>query len=93
VAGLKASHRCLQVGHNLGLSHDGQSFPEINFYEEYYRGQGHRSNPVSWGPIMGELVVGRCQLVYFATFQFRTCGLIVLHTYRLWLPQVHLAVV
>jgi len=33
-----------EVGHNLGLSHDGQS-------EEYY--DGHGTGETSWGPIMG----------------------------------------
>ena len=39
-----ASH---EMGHNLGLSHDGTS----NL--EYYRGHGALGSPISWGPIMG----------------------------------------
>jgi hypothetical protein len=39
-----ASH---EVGHNLGLSHDGTST------QEYYGGHGSTSDPLSWGPIMG----------------------------------------
>ncbi|MES2982348.1 MAG: MBG domain-containing protein [Verrucomicrobiota bacterium] len=33
-----------EIGHNLGLSHDGNA-------EEYYG--GHGSNDISWGPLMG----------------------------------------
>ncbi|MDB6119156.1 MAG: hypothetical protein JWO08_2937, partial [Verrucomicrobiaceae bacterium] len=36
-----------EVGHTLGLSHDGRVSP----YEEYYYGQG--SGATSWAPIMG----------------------------------------
>jgi hypothetical protein len=39
-----ASH---EVGHNLGLSHDGTSSAE------YYGGHGTSSDPISWGPLMG----------------------------------------
>ena len=39
-----ASH---EVGHNLGLSHDGTSSAE------YYSGHGSSSDPISWGPLMG----------------------------------------
>ena len=39
-----ASH---EIGHNLGLSHDGTSS------QEYYGGHGSSSDPISWGPIMG----------------------------------------
>ncbi|MBM3882345.1 MAG: hypothetical protein FJ387_21920 [Verrucomicrobia bacterium] len=38
-----------EVGHNLGLSHDGQSNGT-----EYYN--GHGSGELSWGPIMGSAV-------------------------------------
>lgn len=38
-----ASH---EIGHNLGLSHDGRTNGE-----EYY--QGHGSDDTSWGPLMG----------------------------------------
>jgi hypothetical protein len=36
-----------EVGHTLGLFHDGRTSP----YEEYY--SGHGSNSVGWAPIMG----------------------------------------
>lgn len=36
-----------EVGHTMGLSHDGRDNP----YEEYFEGQG--SGPTSWAPIMG----------------------------------------
>jgi hypothetical protein len=36
-----------ELGHTLGLHHDGRTSP----VEEYYAGQG--TSPVSWGPIMG----------------------------------------
>lgn len=36
-----------EVGHTMGLSHDGRANP----YEEYFEGQG--SGPTSWAPIMG----------------------------------------
>lgn len=39
-----ASH---EIGHNLGLSHDGTSSVE------YYGGHGTSSDPISWGPLMG----------------------------------------
>ncbi|MES2981164.1 MAG: InlB B-repeat-containing protein [Verrucomicrobiota bacterium] len=39
-----ASH---EMGHNMGLTHDGRSSPA----EEYYG--GHAGAPPSWGPIMG----------------------------------------
>ncbi|MFM7181660.1 MAG: zinc-dependent metalloprotease family protein [Verrucomicrobiales bacterium] len=39
-----ASH---EVGHNLGLSHDGTSTAA------YYGGHGSSSDPISWGPLMG----------------------------------------
>ncbi len=47
-----ASH---EIGHNMGLDHDGQGTTE------YYRGHGgttggsgtSKNNPISWGPIMG----------------------------------------
>eukprot|EP00045_Choanoeca_perplexa_P006878 m.59957 g.59957 ORF g.59957 m.59957 type:complete len:750 (-) comp13831_c0_seq1:391-2640(-) len=45
-----ASH---EVGHNLGLSHDGRDFPGTFNDEEYYQGERVPSNPISWGPIMG----------------------------------------
>jgi len=41
-----ASH---EVGHNLGLSHDGRTTP----VEEYYEGHGVGNSLISWGPIMG----------------------------------------
>lgn len=37
-----------EVGHNLGLSHDGSAQDG-----EYYRGHGVESLPISWAPIMG----------------------------------------
>jgi len=37
-----------EVGHTLGLSHDGRRSP---FFEEYY--DGHGSGVTSWAPIMG----------------------------------------
>lgn len=39
-----ASH---EIGHNLGLSHDGTSS------QSYYGGHGTSSDPISWGPLMG----------------------------------------
>jgi hypothetical protein len=39
-----ASH---EIGHNLGLSHDGTSSAD------YYGGHGTSTNPISWGPLMG----------------------------------------
>jgi len=39
-----ASH---EAAHNLGLSHDRRAG------EAYYRGHGDRTDPTSWGPIMG----------------------------------------
>lgn len=39
-----ASH---EMGHNMGLSHDGRSSPA----QEYYG--GHAGSPPSWGPMMG----------------------------------------
>jgi hypothetical protein len=39
-----ASH---EIGHNLGLSHDGTTT------QDYYGGHGGFSDPISWGPLMG----------------------------------------
>lgn len=39
-----ASH---EIGHNLGLSHDGTTT------QAYYGGHGTASDPISWGPLMG----------------------------------------
>lgn len=36
-----------EIGHNLGLSHDGTST------QAYYGGHGTSSDPISWGPLMG----------------------------------------
>ncbi|MEO5714630.1 MAG: autotransporter-associated beta strand repeat-containing protein [Luteolibacter sp.] len=36
-----------EVGHTLGLSHDGRTSPSEGYYD------GHGSGSVSWGPIMG----------------------------------------
>ena len=38
-----------EVGHTLGLSHDGRNLP--SGHEEYFEGQG--TGPTSWAPIMG----------------------------------------
>ncbi|HEX6986265.1 MAG TPA: M12 family metallo-peptidase, partial [Planctomycetaceae bacterium] len=38
-----------EVGHSLGLSHDGRTSP----LEEYYGGHGSPLDPTSWAPIMG----------------------------------------
>jgi hypothetical protein len=44
-----------EVGHNLGLSHDGRDFPGKNNDEGYFAGNPDPNNPVSWAPIMGRL--------------------------------------
>lgn len=46
VAGETGSH---EVGHQLGLRHDGRTTPS----EEYFYGHTHTPTNVSWGPIMG----------------------------------------
>lgn len=38
-----------EVGHSLGLSHDGRTTPA----EGYYGGHGNPADPTSWAPIMG----------------------------------------
>ena len=40
-----------EIGHNLGLSHDGQKGADGFRLQEYYG--GHGEGPISWGPIMG----------------------------------------
>lgn len=40
-----------EVGHTLGLSHDGRFDTSDPRFEEYY--EGHGSGATSWGPIMG----------------------------------------
>lgn len=50
-AGMAASH---EVGHTLGLSHDGEAEHDGAEYKEYYPGHGMNTNWLtSWGPIMG----------------------------------------
>ena len=43
-----ASH---EIGHTLGLSHDGRNADGTNAREEYYA--GHGTGPAGWAPIMG----------------------------------------
>jgi hypothetical protein len=44
-----------EVGHTLGLNHDGTETPDGRTAAAYYRGHGgDLSDPLSWAPIMGE---------------------------------------
>jgi subtilisin-like proprotein convertase family protein len=40
-----------EVGHTLGLSHDGYYNPSTGLFAEYY--PGHGTGPTGWAPIMG----------------------------------------
>ncbi len=40
-----------EVGHTVGLSHDGHNYPDSRGHEEYSTGQG--SGDTGWAPIMG----------------------------------------
>lgn len=41
-----------EVGHTMGLSHDGRDIPGVG-HEEYFQGFGALTDPTSWCPIMG----------------------------------------
>jgi Viral BACON domain/Metallo-peptidase family M12B Reprolysin-like len=43
-----ASH---EIGHNLGLTHDGTS--TLGYYGGHFSGSSSLSDPISWGPLMG----------------------------------------
>ena len=44
-----ASH---EIGHNLGLTHDGTTAP-ADYYGGHFTGSNPLNDPISWGPLMG----------------------------------------